>query len=525
MAQSYSSSTSHDGPRCPTHTSKAKSISSLPQPQHRSLHRLTPSVSIPMTNSIAGPSTGTLSRSSSLRSKTTSPNRAGSFRAKTTSPSRLPATDSVSYFPPFEVMGSDCGSDGEESESPRRSSKKERRREPGHDHSKGRSLGSIAGMMSASLSWGLSSLSCTSPPPATHANQQPASHDSSTSPSSVPARSGMPSNSNSLDGDAVEALSKRFTLGTRRVLEPFTMNTDGVDMQVDKARETDGKAEQSGMKPGLHKRRMRSEFQVEEMITGSIMGSANMSMGRRRKERAEVNEDDDEGIVEGLVDDTPSRPTRLQRRLRPTLQVPILSFPTWRFPLPSPPVTCLSPDIPLDAFKTAIENPCSSTSTTTSPRRQSPRDSAEPETHNANGGQNGADDVEETSKGELDEIDDNLSPSPTSTSTSSCSSSYGSDTDSEPCTPSKDRDNSSLGVLRHSPPLSSDKKEHFLHISSDGRIAVDNDREEKDMERLKLTRTNSAFSNLSCETVKQKWVGEGEVTPKADRVWRMERVA
>ncbi|WWD21968.1 hypothetical protein CI109_106456 [Kwoniella shandongensis] len=502
-----------------THSAKSKSISSLPQPYLPSIHRLTPSTSIPgPSSSAASIKSGTLSRSSSLRSKMTSPSRAGSFRSKTTSPSRLPATDSVSYFPPFEAMGSDCGSDDEqEGESPRRSAtvKKERRREPGHGHAKGRSLGSIAGMMSASLSWGLSSLACTSPPTEQHAHLRSTTHASSSSTSSIPIRSGLPI-SNTSDGDAVEALTRKFTPGKRRVLEPFTVHTNEADLDLSAAQHEVRQIKKRGDNVGLHKRRMRSEFVVEEMVLASSTLGESLSMGRRRKERAEA-EEDDVGVVEALVDDTPSRPNRAQRRLRPTLQVPTLSFPNWRFPLPSPPVTCLSPDIPLDAFKTAIENPCSSTSTTTSPHTASPRREAEIQHRDRDSGV----DMDPTSRYELDEIDDNLSPSPTTTTFSS--SGY---SESQPATPPKERD---LSVLRHSPPLGrQEKKEKYDYldiIHTSPNRGISEKEKEKETDRLQLTRTNSAFSNLSCETVKPRWTGggEGEVTPKATRVWSMEK--
>jgi hypothetical protein len=45
--------------------------------------------------------------------------------------------------------------------------------------------------------------------------------------------------------------------------------------------------------------------------------------------------------------------------------VPIPALPVWRFPFPSPPVTSLSPDIPLSAFS-PIDNPASNPSSTES---------------------------------------------------------------------------------------------------------------------------------------------------------------
>ncbi|ORY25341.1 hypothetical protein BCR39DRAFT_561103 [Naematelia encephala] len=364
-----------------SHKTKSKSISALP-PQIRA--RLTPSVEPSIT------------RSRSVRS----------CKARSTgssallSPSRLPSTTSVSYFPPFESMGSRTDSEPEDI--------------PRSSHVKGRSLGSLAGL----VSWSLNLASSPS------------------TPSRLDGGSGI--RGSSPDGEVVDRLAKRFTPARRRVLETRTVNAD-MDMWDTEQNES--------RKEGAQKRRMGSEAEVENMIR----------RGRREKNK----EDDEEGLVERLISDSPSRPPR--RKTRPTLTVPLPSFPPWRFPLPSPPVTCLSPDIPLEAFRRHISNPLS--------RETSPQ----PEE-------------------ELDEVDQGLSPSPTS-----------SDSSDRPSTPDDDDDDEG-----------DDGSSDRLRITHSG----------DDGGRLKLERNDSHLSTDSRETIRVKdpekraAVKEGERTPRVGKGWR-----
>lgn len=43
--------------------------------------------------------------------------------------------------------------------------------------------------------------------------------------------------------------------------------------------------------------------------------------------------------------------------MRPSLSVPLPAVAKWRFPLPSPPIVTISPEIPTEAFHTEVENP------------------------------------------------------------------------------------------------------------------------------------------------------------------------
>ncbi|WRT65132.1 uncharacterized protein IL334_002074 [Kwoniella shivajii] len=422
-----------------THTGKSKSISSLP-PQ--SIHRFTSS-----TNSIifpqAGPSnynhsltevtsrssSSSLSRSSSLKHRSKSPrkatstlSRSSSVRSKATSPSRLPSTDSVSYFPPFEDMGSHEQPISQDGQNDARSNHQRAHRQEGKGHAKGRSLNSIAGIMSASLSWSLSSLACTSPP--------------------------LPSSSDT-DGKVLEELSSKFTPGKRRVLEPFSVAT--IDLSKEERSSSITKQKQ-------HKRRMKSEIEVDIVLATSNSNRRVESIrGRKRV--------DEEDLVDNLLIETPSRPQLSTRRTRPNLRLPIPSLPNWRFPLgPSPPVTCLSPDIPLEAFSTAIDNPCLSTPS----RMPSPLKS--PNTFG----------IEE----DVEAVDVGLSPSPSPTS---------------PC---------SFENQLSTPP----KGDHNLNIHVEGLSPSWREKVESD---LGLRRIGSRTSEMSCETIKQDWL---DVTPKPNKI-------
>lgn len=203
------------------------------------------------------------------------------------SPSRLPATDSVSYFPPFEDMGSVCaegqGSSSGQSERERacEREKEEGSRSRARSHEKKGSLGSIAGFVSASICWGLASL--------TYANtSQHSNYCHEESPIPDLPMSPAPTTSE----EAVEALSRKFTPSKRRVLEPFTLKESigpqTEDMVV---------REKEKVIKGMHKRRMMSECEVETIIADT---------GYRGPE----GKDDDEAIVERLLDDV-SIPVRV----------------------------------------------------------------------------------------------------------------------------------------------------------------------------------------------------------------------
>ncbi|WVW78849.1 hypothetical protein I302_100812 [Kwoniella bestiolae CBS 10118] len=465
LSGSYSRSTS---PHTHQHTNKSRSISSIPT--YHSIHRLTQTQTLP--DSQAGPSNldlnsgGTLSRSSSLKhhprpvsprkqmtSSSSTLSRSSSVRScrsrKMTSastsasgaqsPSRLPSIDCVSYFPPFEDMGSNEGCPSSSSSSVERDNsarpagdepiRASLNRRTSH-HKKGKSLSSIAGIMSASLSWSLSGLACTSPTAST----------------------GINGTGNGNDDKAVEALTKRFSSSSstskRRVLEPFTLTP------MDTAQD----AGDRGSK--MHKRRMRSEVEVDI----SLIRSNSLQEGMHRREGVRRSRDEDVDVVDKLLAETPSRPQSTTRRTRPNLRLPIPTLPNWRFPLgPSPPVTCLSPDIPLEAFSTAIENPC-----LLSPSRLTF--------------------LPTTDGDEVEAIDCGLSPSPTSP----CSFGNG------PSTPPKD-------------PVNTDDKVSIDH--SDNSKLSPWSAQGKDLD---LRRMESRTSELSIETIKQpQWL---DVTPKPSKI-------
>jgi hypothetical protein len=110
----------------------------------------------------------------------------------------------MSYFPPFETMGSGPSSPAEPNAEAGPSVQKE---EIGHH--KGRSLGSFAGLMSF-LSPG------NSP------------HRPNPSPLSRPCACREEMHRSSSDGDVLQALAKRVTPGKRRVLEPITLSANEV---------------------------------------------------------------------------------------------------------------------------------------------------------------------------------------------------------------------------------------------------------------------------------------------------------
>jgi hypothetical protein len=159
----------------------------------------------------------------------------------------------VSYFPPFETMGSDPEPVPEAGPSEPRP----------RTHVKVRSLGSIAGF----VSWGLALTSQPSPDSSASASAS-GSHvgvgvGAGASAGTSPARSP--------DDEAVVALTKRFT-PKRRVLEPITVSSNDITQQ---------------RVGGAHKRRMKSEIEIE-----GILGHS------RTPSSSEADEDTVEGIVQ-----------------------------------------------------------------------------------------------------------------------------------------------------------------------------------------------------------------------------------
>ena len=246
-------------------------------PHHLLCYRPTSAMGMGITGPTSGPSRSrTIRPSLSTSSSTPAPSHhrkplPRSTSAYARSPSRLPNTDTLSYFPPFESMGSTSASDDDddnEHHKAGRSSTVGR----GSQHSKGRSLGSLAGIMSF--------LSPTAVnPPLTIKTKLPSSKSST-------------SISRSADGAVLEALSKRVTPGKRRVLEPMTVENEEIKPSVPvptvgrvAPRIVEGRAQ--------HKRRFGSEAEVENLLS-------------RRRDRAtsgKVGELVDELVVEDLVGD------------------------------------------------------------------------------------------------------------------------------------------------------------------------------------------------------------------------------
>lgn len=264
------------------------------------------------------PISAPLSRHSSLRSRPSRPSaRAGSPAVSTVSPSRLPATDSVSYFPPFEDMGSIC-SEGQGSSSGQSEREKASERDREGDsrasagsHRKRGSLGSIAEFVSASISWGLTPFACA------NTSQHPSYCRETSSP--VPA---TPTTSE----EAVEALSRKFTSSKQRVLEPFSVGPQTEDMVV---------REKEKVIKGMHKRRMMSECEVETMVA---------AIGHKVLE----GKDDDESVVESLLDDVSHsflHRTGLQAKMPATVRhhprnrkrLPLIDGQSQPFKCPFPP--------------------------------------------------------------------------------------------------------------------------------------------------------------------------------------------
>ncbi|WWC59081.1 uncharacterized protein I303_101628 [Kwoniella dejecticola CBS 10117] len=450
----------------PSHSgSSTLTRSSSFQPSHSHSRRSTARPRILQDeNTIPASNSNTLSRSSSVRSVRS---RRRPSISGTISPSRLPSTDCVSYFPPFEDMGSTSQHpNNEDVICPKHqyiTSSEGLPVDTGKiHHVKGRSLGSIAGIMSASLSWGLSSLSCPSPP--------------------------IHSETEKKDDHFVKALTETISNaqnGKRRVLEPFTLaSTETTANPI--VSQTDASSGLAGREK-MHKRRMKSEFEVDMVLSRShSLGgrSARASQRGRKGENKIIGEED---VVENVLMVDAQAPSRGQstRRPRPNLRLPIPALGSWRFPLgPSSPVTCLSPDIPLEAFSTAIDNPCLLTPSRTafSHQEQQGRLST----------------MAMSNQEEIDLVDCGLSPSPTSPSSFEYSPSTPPKSDPADLTPDE------VSIKRLSP--SSCWADH--RSDSDSPL-----REEE----LDLRRIGSRTSEMSCETVKQDW---RDITPKPSKIVR-----
>jgi hypothetical protein len=152
--------------------------------------------------------------------------------------------------------------------------------------------------------------------------------------------------------------------------------------------------------------------------------------------------------------------------------------------MPSPPVTCLSPDIPLEQFSTEIDNPAASA--TSSPARHSPL-SPLAYHHNYPAHSSHTDDTDDTDDSDdplpspsddLDEIDQDLSPTL--------------------ATPPQSTPNKNGTNMREKP---------WVHDPQRRNLGT------------KLCRTTSACSGRSSDS-KATIRAEGEVTPKAGKGWR-----
>ncbi|WVQ76702.1 hypothetical protein IAR50_006376 [Cryptococcus sp. DSM 104548] len=331
-----------------------------------------------------------LSRHSSLRSRSratsraTSPTRS-SLRPRPTSPSRLPSTHSVSYFPPFEAMGSVCDEneqDGEGEGSSTGTSHREKKREAWQGHARGEaqgsSLGNIKGMVSAGISWSLSGFACAAPPtPAdsadfVQAEEKRPRHNHSSSTSKIPSKPQpvAPRLPHANSCAAVEALARRINPAKRRVLEPLTLDESEHYLSASTRSLGAWAGPRAESVRDMHKRRMKSEAEGAVGLARSESQNDNVALARHVGTLCRSK---------SLHNPTTRRPPRLglqthskssntvqtSARLaqpasaKPTLQVPLPTPYHWRFPLPSPPVTSLSPDIPHEAFELAVDNPCS----------------------------------------------------------------------------------------------------------------------------------------------------------------------
>jgi hypothetical protein len=407
---------------------KSKSISNLPLPH--SLHHLTENTTAPSSPKLRLKPKMSTHNSSSMIPRTSS------IRSPPIhSPSPLPSTESLSYFPPFESMGSE-----DDLPEPPRSDEPIAGPSRPSSHIRGKSMTSLAGLMSVCLS-------TISP---------------STSMALLP----------STDGEAVQALTKRCTpgKGKRRVLEPLTVN--------------DGEVDVNSTLSLHHKRRMRSEVVIEDMLGRVKAGLADTTSRGT----------EDEDAIERLISnvrfphhrtacgaDEFQTPAKQGRKPNMSLQVPPSSIPSWRFPLPSPPIASLSPDIPNDAFHRLIDNPLSLSSSHDTSIRQS---------------------------ADVDQIEEDLSPTRSISNSSSPAS-------SPPCTPPHKLSDKRIRVQRAS---TSPSLKVFTSPTSRGPEGYGYGRD------LKLVRSVSGMSSDSKRTIRPGhggWEveeeGEGEVTPKAVR--------
>ncbi len=243
------------------HTPRAKSISALPLPSHHTCYKSTSSTHDSPCSFIASP----------------------------------PRDRCLSYFPPFESMGS---VDDESIAGPSRCI-------PARKRGKGSSLGSPAGLMS----WMTLTSSTSSPDIA------------------------------SSDVEAVQALSKRCSVGKRRVLKPL-MPANG-DLENERVK--------------MVKRRVEPKVDSQEVVV-RIIGKANRVIGK-----------DDEVFEQSATREVRRHTTSLLRLTsisqllhrwsRPNLAVPLLSVPYGRYPLPSPPVTSNSARCPHLCFQNPSREP------------------------------------------------------------------------------------------------------------------------------------------------------------------------
>ena len=376
---------------------------------------------------------------------------------------------------------------------------------------KGRSLGSLAGFVNS-----LTFLTRSKAPPASSSQIERLT----TSP--LLARS-------TSDGDVVDALTKRFTPGKRTVLEPIEVGNDiSEDTKV-----------QWGLVQGKGDRE-----ESNKRVTKKAEGQR-VVLPRTR----DTSDDEEDALVEGLIDvsasgpaclpfsmfgqppagysltsQTPSRPSsRISRR--PSLHLPIPTLPSWSFPLPSPPVISLSPNIPSELFQTKIENPivsastCRKKSSTTTSHRHSVDRSVDLSIFP--GAALADEDLPSPVEQDRREIDETLSPvgsfatlpDPTSSGSTSC-----------PSTPER------CWVRDFASPDTDRKSFREKKLFAKYAQYTDDDVEELMMEErsldekflgARLSRTSSGSSGRSCDSKETIRPGnEGEVTPKAGRGWR-----
>ncbi|CAD6588553.1 MAG: hypothetical protein TREMPRED_005094, partial [Tremellales sp. Tagirdzhanova-0007] len=246
----------------------------------RRLHRHTPNFT--QTSTSTSPSITRMSASHSTSSLSQLASRSPSRK-----PPRLPATNRLSYFPPFESMGS---STEELSPAPSRCDSVPR-------HGKGRSLSSLAGI----ISWIAPTTALNVPQSATS------------------------------DKETLQALARLCGVDRQRALKPTSPT-----IKLMGKKEVD--------RPELS--RTRSEEELERTI-GSVAA---------RQRETEEDEGEFRAFEKQIIE------TPCCRHSPTAIAVASIVSPAWRLPHPSPPVTCLSLQIPIEAFHNEIENPINSTS-------------------------------------------------------------------------------------------------------------------------------------------------------------------